>query len=196
MIPEEEIFDLVDDNDQVIGRATRNEAHGNPKLLHRVVHVLVFDSLGRLYLQKRADDKDVQPGKWDSSVGGHVDAGEDREAAALRELSEELGIPGRGVPEAGVSSPPLQFLHRYRHGNDFESELVTTWITRWDGPIHLQESEISEGRFWDLEEIDLLVERVDIPGPFTPNFLDELRRWREGGSPLPLSEAAADPPAR
>ena len=97
MIPKEEIFDLVDDDDRVIGRATRNEVHGNPKLLHRVVHVLVFDSLGRLYLQKRADDKDVQPGKWDTSVGGHVDAGEDRETAALRELSEELGIPGNGA---------------------------------------------------------------------------------------------------
>jgi isopentenyl-diphosphate delta-isomerase type 1 len=179
VIPKEEIFDLVDDNDQVIGRSTRNEVHGNPKLLHRVVHVLVFDSLGRLYLQKRADDKDVQPGKWDTSVGGHVDAGEEREAAALRELSEELGIPGTGT------APNLQLLHRYRHENEYESELVTTWITRWDGPVSIQLSEISDGRFWELEEIDLLSSGVPDSGSFTPNFLDEIKRWRKSGSPLP-----------
>ncbi len=179
MILEEEIFDLVDDNDQVIGRATRNQVHGNPKLLHRVVHVLVFDSLGRIYLQKRADDKDVQPGKWDTSVGGHVDAGEDRETAALRELSEELGIPGTGA------APNLKLLHSYRHENEYESELVTTWITRWDGPVFIQLSEISDGRFWELEEIDLLSSRVPDSGFFTPNFLDEIKRWRKAGSPLP-----------
>ncbi|MCK5249813.1 MAG: NUDIX domain-containing protein, partial [Spirochaetaceae bacterium] len=70
-----EIFDLVDDEDRVIGRAGRDEVHGNPALLHRVVHVLVFDGRGRIFLQKRAEDKDVQPGRWDTSVGGHVDAG-------------------------------------------------------------------------------------------------------------------------
>ncbi len=179
MIPKEEIFDLVDDNDQVIGRASRNEVHGNPKLLHRVVHVLVFDSLSRIYLQKRADDKDVQPGKWDTSVGGHVDSGEDRGAAALRELSEELGIPGTG------DAPNLKLLHRYRHENEYESELVTTWITRWDGPVFIQLSEISDGRFWELEEIDLLSGGDQDSGPFTPNFLDEIKRWRKAGAPLP-----------
>ena len=180
-----EILDLVDDEDRVIGRAPRDEVHGNPTLLHRVVHVLVFDNRGRIFLQKRAGDKDVQPGRWDSSVRGHVDAGEEREVAARRELAEELGIPGRDIPETGSSPPPLQFLRRYRHGNDYESELVTTWMLLWDGPFRLQESEISDGRFWDLEEIDLLAERAGAPGPFTPNFLDELRRWREAGSPLP-----------
>ena len=180
-----EIFDLVDDEDRVIGRAGRDEVHGNPALLHRVVHVLVFDGRGRIFLQKRAEDKDVQPGRWDTSVGGHVDAGEERESAALRELTEELDIPGRDIPGSGASPPHLVYLHKYRHGNDYESELVTTWITRWDGPFHLQKSEISEGRFWDPEEIDLLAECVGTPGPFTPNFLDELRRWREAGSPLP-----------
>jgi len=180
-----EIFDLVDEEDRVIGRARRDEVHGNPTLLHRVVHVLVFDNRGRIFLQKRAGDKDVQPGRWDTSVGGHVDAGEERESAARRELAEELGIPGRNISETGSSPPPLQFLHRYRHGNDYESELVTTWMLLWDGPFRLQESEISDGRFWNLEEIDLLAERVGAPGPFTPNFLDELRRWREAGSPLP-----------
>ncbi len=174
----EEILDIVDDDDRVIGRASRQEVHGNPALLHRVVHVLVFDSQGRLFLQKRADDRIVQPGKWDTSMGGHVDAGENPEEAAQRELSEELGIP---------ATVHLTLLHKYRHGNDYESELVTTWITLWDGDFHLQKSEISDGRFWDLNEIDLLSATPENPGPFTPNFLDELRRWRDAGSPLPES---------
>jgi isopentenyl-diphosphate delta-isomerase type 1 len=176
----EEILDLVDDDDRVIGQAARSDVHGNPALLHRVVHVLVFDGRGRIFLQKRADDKDVQPGKWDTSVGGHVDSGEEREAAARRELSEELGIPGSQNPP-----PVIRFLHRYRHSNTYESELVTTWITRWDGEIGIQRSEISEGRFWTLEEIDLLAARSTEPGAFTPNFLEELERWRSAGSPYP-----------
>jgi len=174
--PSTETLDIVDENDRVIARAPRSEVHGNPALLHRVVHVLVFNSSGQLFLQKRGEDRPVQPGKWDTSMGGHVDAGERPEEAARRELSEELGIP---------SSIRLTLLHKYRHSNAFESELVTTWTALWDGEFHLQKSEISRGRFWDLKEIDLLSATPENPGPFTPNFLDELRRWREAGSPLP-----------
>ena len=175
-----EDLDIVDENDRVIGRAARSEVHGNPSLLHRVVHVLVFDGEGRLFLQKRADDKDVQPGKWDTSVGGHVDSGEERMEAAFRELSEELG-----VPPSGRKPPELVFLHAYTHSNDYESESVRTWMCRWDGPFVLQESEISEGRFWSVDEIDPLARRDGEACPFTPNFLDELERWRREGSPLP-----------
>lgn len=181
----EELLDIVDDDDNVIGQAARNEVHGNPALMHRVVHVLVFNSQGHLFLQKRADDKDVQPGKWDTSVGGHVDAGEERYSAAIRELSEELNIPGRGIPGRGKTPPRLEHLYDYRHSNDYESELVSTWMTIWDGGIEVQLSEISEGRFWDLKEIDLLAGRSSETSPFTPNFLDELKRWRSAGSPRP-----------
>jgi isopentenyldiphosphate isomerase len=176
----DEQLDIIDSEDRVIGQAPRAEVHGNPALLHRVVHVLVFDRKGRIFLQKRSRNKDVQPGKWDSSVGGHVDAGESREYAVLRELAEELGIPGDGR-----AAPELKFLHSYIHGNECESEMVTTWITLWEGPFYLQESEISDGRFWEPVEIDLRRTSESGSGPFTPNFLDELRRWREKGSPLP-----------
>ena len=158
-----EIFDIVDEADLVVGRASRTEVHGNPDLIHRVAHVLVFNAGGSLYLQKRADSKDVQPGKWDTSVGGHLDAGEDYLEAAIREMREELGIssvtPGR--------------LYRYRHRNDYESEMVTTFLVRWDGAITVDPEEISEGRFWMLDEID-----AADPGIFTPNFLEELERYR------------------
>lgn len=165
-----EVFDVVDEHDEVVGRARRDEVHGNPSLTHRVAHVLVFNAAGRLYLQRRAADKDVQPDKWDTSVGGHVDAGEAYEAAASREMREELGIVG----------PPLERLYRYRHENDYESEMVTAYRVTWDGPIEPDPSEVSEGRFWTLEEIDAAAPEI-----FTPNFLDELARfraWREAGA--------------
>ena len=149
----QEFFDQVDEYDRVTGRISRSQAHGNPAVIHRVVHVLVFNGAEELYLQKRADDKDVQPGKWDTSVGGHVNAGEVYLEAAYRELSEELGIP-EGRP--GESGPELHFLHRYLHRNSYESEYVSTYLCRWDGGITIQTSEISQGRFWKLSEIDLL----------------------------------------
>jgi isopentenyl-diphosphate delta-isomerase type 1 len=161
--PAAEHFDLVDQSDKVIGMAHRDEVHGNPDLIHRVVHVLVFNEAGDLYLQKRVDSKVVQPGKWDTSVGGHVDAGEEYFSAARREMAEELGI----------SEVPLRLLYRYLHRNDFESEMVTTYLVQWDGEITPDPSEISEGRFWRLEEID----RADT-SIFTPNFREELERFR------------------
>ena len=88
----EEIFPVVDVEGNVIGQATRGECHSGSKLLHPVVHLHVFDKSGRLYLQRRPDWKDIQPGKWDTAVGGHIDYGENVETALRREASEELGI--------------------------------------------------------------------------------------------------------
>ena len=88
----EERFPLVDETGQVIGSATRGECHNGSKLLHPVVHLHVFNSKGDVYLQKRPEWKDIQPGKWDTSVGGHLDYGETPEQALVREVREELGI--------------------------------------------------------------------------------------------------------
>ena len=158
-----EVFDIVNQRDEVIGRAGRGEVHGNPMLIHRVVHVLVFDRFGALYLQKRSRNKDVQPGKWDTSVGGHVDAGESYDAAAERELTEELGITG--------TAPA--FLYKYLHRNDYESEYVSTYRMVYDGLIRIQPDEIDEGRFWPIREIR---EKLG-SGIFTPNFEDEFSRY-------------------
>ena len=87
----EEWFDVVNERDEVTGRALRREVHARG-LWHRAVHVLVFDDDGRVFLQKRTMKKDMSPGLWDSSCSGHVDSGEDYDAAATRELGEELGI--------------------------------------------------------------------------------------------------------
>ena len=158
-----EIFDVVDEHDTVVGRASRSEVHGNPALIHRVAHVLVFNRHGDLYLQRRVLNKDVQPGKWDTSVGGHVDAGEKYDSAAVRELAEELGVTGI-TPE---------FLWKYLHRNDYESEYVCTYRIQFDGDISYDPVEIMDGRFWKIIEID---ENLGT-GIFTPNFEDEYRQF-------------------
>ena len=162
----DEIFDIVDADDNITGTASRREVHGNPELMHRVAHVLVLNSKDKLYLQKRAMNKKVQPGKWDTSVGGHVDSGEDYFNAAVRETSEELGI--NAEPEK------YKFLYKYLHRNDFESEWVSTYLLLWDGDIRVQKTEIEEGRFWSIEEI-----RNSEQSIFTPNFLEELERFTQ-----------------
>ena len=87
----EELFDVVDAQDRVVGQAPRREVHAK-QLRHRAVHVLVFDEKGAVFLQKRSMGKDSCPGTWDSSCSGHLDAGEDYDAAAVRELREEIGL--------------------------------------------------------------------------------------------------------
>jgi isopentenyldiphosphate isomerase len=159
-----EVFDVVDESDKVVGRATREEVHGNPALIHRVAHVIVLNGRGDIYLQRRAESKLVQPGKWDTSVGGHVDAGEDYEHAARREMAEELGISDADPAHA----------YTYLHRNAFESEMVSTYVVTWHGPVVPNPLEITKGRFWTLSEI-----HASDPQLFTPNLLEELARYRE-----------------
>ena len=167
--PTEELFDIVDAEGRVIGQAPRRRCHGDPTLRHRAVHVLVFDRHGHLFLQKRSARKDTAPGLWDTSVGGHVQPGEAPPAAARREFAEELGVP------PGV----LHAAYAYEWATAYETELITAFATRHEGPFHLQPEEIDEGRFWAPEEI----ERTLAQGPFTPQFRQEFPRmrawWRE-----------------
>jgi len=154
-----EFFDIVDEQDQVIGQAPRSQCHGDPSLVHRVAHVLVFNSRGELLLQKRSQRKDIQPGRWDTSVGGHLDPGEDYRTAAEREMHEELGISG----------VPLTFLYYSRIRNDIESENVATYLIRYDGSIEFSVDEIDEVRFWTADEIYANLGTC----LFTPNFEEE-----------------------
>lgn len=159
----DELLDVVDSGGRVIGAAPRRRIHGNNRWLHRVVHLLVIDSGGRLLLQKRSMNKSVAPGKWDTSVGGHVDCGEDVEAALCREASEELGFsPGN----------PL-FAYQYIHSNTHESELVSTFTCTHDGPFHHNPEEIESVAFWDPAEISAGLGK----GILSDNFEDEYRRY-------------------
>ena len=165
--PSGEWFETVDEAGRVIGRALRSECHGNPALIHAVVHVLVFNAANQLFLQKRGMNKDIQPGKWDTSVGGHMKPGESPEAAARREMAEELGCP----------DADLHFAYQYLWRSAVETELVRTFYTLNEGPFQVQADEIDEGRFWSDAEI-LAPENAPF---FTPNILYEYERfntWR------------------
>ena len=96
-----EIFPIVDEQGNTIGRATRGECHSGSRLLHPVVHLHLFNSRGELYLQRRPDWKDIQPGKWDTAVGGHVDYGETVAQALQREVREEIGLEGLEFRQIG-----------------------------------------------------------------------------------------------
>lgn len=157
-----EDFDVVDETGAVIGRAPRHVVHGDPSLIHRAVHVFVFDHAGRMLLQKRSADKDIQPGKWDTSVGGHLAPGEGYLEAAVREIAEELGVV--------VRTAHLEELHSYLWRTDVETELVRTYRLVHEGPFTHQVEEIDEVGFFDPGELKELV----ASGTATPNLVHEL----------------------
>lgn len=155
----EEIFDIVDADGKILGTAPRSKVHGNPNLLHPVVHIHIFNRQGQLYLQKRSQNKDLYPGYWDTAVGGHVHHNEAVDQAMKREAMEELGIDASNA----------RFLFRYVMQNPFESELVHVFRMKYDGPFKINREEIEVGRFWSIFEIKKMIGK----GVFTPNFEQE-----------------------
>lgn len=163
-----EIFPVVDPQGNVVGKATRGECHSGSKLLHPVVHIHIFDSDGRLFLQKRPEWKDIQPGRWDTAVGGHVDYGEEIEDAAIREAREEVGLDVKGR---------LRPLGSYVFESDRERELINAFrLDLADGEQPVPSAELDGGRFWAFSEIaDLLGRSL-----FTPNFESEYQKLFSG----------------
>ena len=154
----EEWFDVVNDRDEVIGRATRREVHATG-LWHRAVHVLVFDAAGRVFLQKRSMLKDLSPGLWDSSCSGHLDSGEDYDTAAIRELGEEIGVRLTTVPERWF---------RLNACVETGWEFVWVYRLRYDGPITVDPLEIQYGEWVAPAEVSARMTAK--PEDFCPSF--------------------------
>jgi len=157
------MLEIVNAEGVAIGLRRRSEIHGNPSLLHKVIHVLVFNASGELLLQKRSMSKDVAPGKWDTSVGGHFSPEEDSLAAAKREMEEELG----------VVSGSFEYLYTYFYINDYESEKVYTMKCLHNGPFVFNKEEIDEVAFWSMDRIQKAVGN----GALSDNFEVELREY-------------------
>ncbi len=156
-----EMLPLVDTEGNVIGTAPRDVAH-EQHLLHPVVHLHVLNSAGDIYLQHRPAWKKVQPDRWDSAVGGHIDAGESVEQALLRETREEIGIEGF----------EYQALEKYVFECELDRELVYPFIAVWDKPL-CPSDELDGGRFWTRAEIEAAIGS----GQLTPNFEQEYHKY-------------------
>jgi isopentenyl-diphosphate delta-isomerase type 1 len=155
----EEIFDVVDDNDEVIGQRSRREVH-RLGLKHRAIHVLVFNRRGEIFLQKRSMTKDTFPGAWDSSASGHVDTGEDYDSCAVRELREEIGL--------AVQRPPTRLFK-------FDARAETGWEFVWvyrqeaEGPFILHPEEIETGGWFAPQKVTRWM--AEKPGDFASALL-------------------------
>lgn len=160
----EELFPEVTEDGEVIGSMTRKEAHCGTQRLHAVVHLHLFNSDGDLYLQHRPAWKDIQPDKWDTACGGHIDYGETVGEALSREVYEELGI----APEKYQG----RLLQKYVYESKIEREMVYVHSCVYDGEIDPSCTETAGGRFWSMDEIRACLGK----GFFTPMFEQEIKR--------------------
>ena len=136
-----ELFDVVDENDNVIGQATRGEVHSNKKLIHRSIGVIVFNEKGEIFLQQRSSTKDTDPLKWTISASGHVELGHTYEETAQRELVEELGIKLEIVP-----------VIKYICHDVAETEIQMLYKAYSNGPFKLNKEEIKQGKYFTKKD--------------------------------------------
>ena len=160
-----EWFPVVEPSGLVVGRSTRQYCHGGSKPLHPVIHIHIIDRFSRIYLQKRSMNKDIQPGKWDTAVGGHRTYGEGVLEAVYREASEELGF---------TEFNPI-WLETYQFESEVEKELVNVFAVVGTYDLHPDLDEVDEGRWWELKDIDESLGK----GVFTPNFESEFMMIRK-----------------
>ncbi len=154
----EEYFDIVNEDDEVIGQQPRSIVH-EKGLRHRAAHVLVFNTDGKVFLQLRSMSKDNNPGVWDSACSGHVDAGESYADAATRELMEEIGLPPK---------TPLEPLFKIDACEDTGQEFVWVYQTQSEGPFTLNTDEIDAGRWLSPEDVTKAV--AETPEKYSPSF--------------------------
>lgn len=139
---QKEIFDVVDKEDRVIGQARRGEVHGNKKLIHRSIGVIVENNKGEVFMQQRSATKDTDPLKWTISCSGHVNSGDNYEITAHRELVEELGVDLDIIPFAKIM-----------YKGEKETEISQLFRARSEGPFTLLQKEIEQGKFFTRKEL-------------------------------------------
>ena len=154
-----EWFPVVEQSGIVVGRSARDYCHSGQKPLHPVIHIHIVDRFGRIYLQKRSMKKDIQPGKWDTAVGGHVSYGESILEAVFREASEELGL---------LAFNPI-YVTSYVFESPIERELVNVFAAVGSFDLKPDLDEVDEGRWWPISEIEENIGK----SVFTPNFESE-----------------------
>ena len=159
-----EYFPVVEPNGMVIGRSAREYCHSGQKPLHPVVHLHIIDRYSRIYLQKRSIKKRIQPGKWDTAVGGHVSYGESITEALFRESSEELGLS---------EFNPI-YIETYLFESEIEKEMVNIFAAVGSYELTPDCDEVDQGRWWPVAEIDENLGK----GLFTPNFESEYEMIR------------------
>lgn len=146
-----ELLSVVDENDCVINTLPRHRIHASG-LRHRAVHILVFNDLGELFLQKRAMQKDLNKGLWDTSAAGHVDAGEEYTISAIKEVNEELGIETKNS---------LKFLFKLSPTQPLGMEFIKVYQCNHNGPFTLNPIEIDEGKWCSTKDISIRVQAND-----------------------------------
>jgi isopentenyldiphosphate isomerase/intracellular septation protein A len=159
---DEEWLPVIDEEGKIIGKALRSACHSGQKILHPVVHLHVMNNRKLLYLQKRPETKIIQPGKWDTAVGGHIAYGEDVKTALQREAYEEIGLKNFSAKPVGV----------YLFESEIEREMVYSFVTYDFQGINLHSDEVQEGRFWSQKQIEQNLGK----GVLTPNFEYEYRK--------------------
>ena len=163
----EEWLPMVDEEGRILGKALRSYCHNGSKILHPVVHLHLLGPDRSLFLQKRATTKLIQPGKWDTAVGGHLAYGEAIEESLRREAFEEIGLQNfEAVPAL-----------KYRWDSAVEAELVYSFIAYRGKPNAISSVEITEGKFWKISEIERNIGK----GIFTPNFEHEFMLLKKSG---------------
>lgn len=146
----EELFIIIDENDTILGYKTREECHNDPSLLHRSIHIAILNDKGEVLLQKRSKNKDLNPGWYCISVGGHVEKGETDEQTAHREIVEELGI----------DNVDLEFVTTFLAWNTPDSERVALFKTNYNGDFNYNKDEIEDVAFFTREEVEKIKDTI------------------------------------
>lgn len=171
----DEILEIVDENNNVVGQATRGECY-EKGLLHRAVNIFIYNSKGEVFLHKRSDKKIKYPGFWDLSCSEHAKPGENFQEAAKRGLMEELGVE--------TSLEEIIPIHRMNNADQnnttYDNELVVTFRGVYEGKMHLDSNEVSDGKFFDSKQLDKLISGGELK--VTPWFLED---WKLLGYSLP-----------